>query len=203
MLGGKRIRLGLASATILALAAAGAWAQVNPKFVITGPVASEIGEKNMINIATAEAIAKACVRMAAQRGENAAVVILDNFGRVVYQYRMDGAAHYTTVNTAELNARTAFLTRRPSKVRMNNETRNPRLAVRDVGRGFYPEVGGLPIWVGDQIIGFIGVGNMARRPIGQTVPEWSDEICGFKAMEEVVGKQPPLGEDLPRPPVGR
>jgi uncharacterized protein GlcG (DUF336 family) len=198
MIESKRIPLGVAAAAILTLAAAGAWAQIDPKFVITGPVAAAIGEKNMINIATAEAIAKACVRMAAQRGENAAVVILDNFGRVVYQYRMDGAARYTTVNTAELNARTAYLTRRPSKLRMNNEIRDPSLAVRDVGRGFYPEAGGLPIWAGEQIIGFIGVGNMARRPTGNVPLEWSDEICGFRAMEEVVGRQPPLGEDLPR-----
>jgi uncharacterized protein GlcG (DUF336 family) len=190
--------LAFASAAFLACAAPGAEAQVDPKFVISGPAAAAIGEKNMINIATAEAIAHACARMAAERGQNAAIVILDNFGRVVFQYRMDGAAHYTTIDTAQLNARTAFLTRRPSKLRMNNEIQNPRLAVRDVGRGFYPEAGGLPIWVDDQIIGFIGVGNMARRPAGQTVPEWSDEICAHKAMEEVIGRQPPLGEDLPR-----
>lgn len=191
-------RLGLLAVTMLALTAANGEAQVNPKFVISGVAATSIGEMNMINIATAEAIAHACARMAAERGQNAAIVILDNFGRVVFQYRMDGAAQYTTIDTAELNARTAFLTRRPSKLRMNNEIQNPRLAVRDVGRGFYPEAGGLPIWVGDQIIGFIGVGNMARRPAGQTVPEWSDEICAQKAMLEVIGRQPPLGEDLPR-----
>jgi uncharacterized protein GlcG (DUF336 family) len=190
---GKKLLGTLAAGTFVAVAAAGASAQVDSRFVITGEVAAENGEMNMINAATAEAIADACERMAAERGQGVAIVILDNFGNVVHQHRTDGAARRTAIYTAELKAETALLTRRPSKERMNNVIRNPDVQVREWNLGYFPNSGGLPIWVGDQIIGFIGVGGMAPRP-----PEWSDEVCAHRAMEEVIGpgSQPPLGEDI-------
>ena len=185
----KRVFGGLAAGAIVALAAFSATAQVDSKFVITGADAARNGEMNMINAATAEAITNACRRMAEERDLDAAIVVLDNFGSVVHQHRMDGAARYTAIHTAELKAETARATRRPSVQRMNNVIRRPDRAVREWNLGFFPNAGGLPIWAGEQIIGFIGVGGMAARP-----PEWSDEICAHRAMEEVIGAQPPLTE---------
>ncbi len=187
----KRVIGGLAAGALVALAAAGASAQVDSSFVITGEVAAQIGEMNMINAETARGIADACERMAAERGLSTAIVILDNFGNVVHQHRMDGAARYIAIYTAELKAETAMLSRRPSKQRMNNVVRNPMRAVREWNFGFFPNAGGLPIWVGNQIIGFIGVGGMPPRP-----PEWSDEICAHRAIEAVIGPQPSLIEDI-------
>jgi uncharacterized protein GlcG (DUF336 family) len=180
---------GIAAGAIFALAAVGASAQVDSRFVVSGELAEEIGEMNMINAATAMAITQACVRMANEHNQHAAIVILDNFGNVVHQHRMDGAARYTAIHTAELKAKTALLTRRPSVLRMNNVIRDPDSAVREWNLGYFPNAGGLPIWVEHQIIGYIGVGGMAPRP-----PEWSDEICAHRAMEEVIGTQPPLSE---------
>ena len=186
---GKKMFGGLAASAIVALAAFSATAQVDPRFVITGPDAARNGELNMINAATAEAITNACRRMAEERDLDAAIVVLDNFGNVVHQHRMDGAARYTAIHTAELKAETARLSRGPTVQRMNNVIRRPDRAVREWNLGFFPNAGGLPIWVGEQIIGFIGVGGMAARP-----PEWSDEICAHRAMEEVIGPQPALLE---------
>ena len=191
MISDKRVFVGFAAGTILALAAASASAQVDPQFVITGEAATILGERNMINAATAEGIAKACERMATDRGQSAAIVILDNFGTVVHQHRMDGASRRIAIYTAELKAETARLTRGPSKLRMNNVIRRPERTLREWNLGHFPNAGGLPIWVGDQIIGFIGVGGMAPRP-----PEWSDEICAHRAMEQVIGPQPALVEDI-------
>jgi glc operon protein GlcG len=187
----KTIIGGLAAGALVALTAPGALAQVDSRFVITGEVAARIGEMNMINAATARGIADACQSMAEERGLSTAIVILDNFGNVVHQHRMDGAARRTAIYTAELKAETAMLVRAPSKQRMNNVARNPMRAVREWNLGFFPNSGGLPIWVGSQIIGFIGVGGMAPR-----VPEWSDEICAHRAMEQVIGPQPALIEDI-------
>jgi uncharacterized protein GlcG (DUF336 family) len=180
---------GLAASAIIALTAFSASAQVDARFVITGPDAVRNGELNMINAATAEAITNACRRMAVERDLDAAIVVLDNFGNVVHQHRMDGASRYTAIHTAELKAETARLSRGPSVIRMNSVIRRPDRAVREWNLGFFPNAGGLPIWVGEQIIGFIGVGGMAARP-----PEWSDEICAHRAMEEVIGPQPALLE---------
>src|SRR5262249_29523460 len=64
----------------------------------------------------------------------------------------------------------------------------------------FPNSGGLPIIVNDQLIGAIGVGGSAPR-IAQG---WSDEICAHKALTAVLGPQAPLLEDLPpKPPVNR
>jgi glc operon protein GlcG len=189
----SRLLGGLAIGAGVMFAAVGAMAQVDTRFVISGPDAAENGEMNMINAATAKGIAEACERLAAARDMDMAIVILDNFGNVVHQHRMDGAARYTAIYTAELKAETARLTRRPSKLRMNNVINNPAMEVREWNLGYFPNAGGLPIWVGNQIIGFVGVGGMAPRP-----PEWSDEICAHQAMEEVIGPQPPLVEDLQR-----
>lgn len=189
MIGNKRVIGGLAAGVVFALAAYSASAQVDPKFVVSGEDAAVLGEMNMINAATAEAITNACRRMAEEQDLDAAIVILDNFGSVVHQHRMDGAARYTAIHTAELKAETARLTRRPSVLRMNNVIRRPERAVREWNLGYFPNAGGLPIWAGDQIIGYIGIGGMAPRP-----PEWSDEICAHRAMEEVIGPQPALSE---------
>ncbi|MEY4878717.1 MAG: hypothetical protein RJB62_185 [Pseudomonadota bacterium] len=184
---------GLMVGAFSAMASANALAQVDARFVITGEDAAVNGEMNMINAATAKGIAEACERMAVEHNMGMAIVILDNFGNVVHQHRMDGAARYTAIHTAELKAETARLTRRPSKLRMNAVIQNPASEVREWNLGYFPNAGGLPIWVGNQIIGFVGVGGMNPRP-----PEWSDEICAHRALEEVIGPQPALVEDLPR-----
>ena len=186
-----RFYVGLLSAAAVALGIASAAAQVNPKFVITGKDAEDIGEMNMINGETARAVSEACERMAAERNQSAAIVILDTFGNRVHQHRMDGAGRYTAISTAEMKARTALLTRRPSSLRMFNVQRNPNQMAREFSLGYFPNAGGLPMYAGKQIIGFIGVGGMAPRP-----PEWSDEICAHRALTEVLGPQPAL----PTPP---
>jgi len=181
------------AAGVFALGAAGVMAQqVNPKLVITGKEAEDLGESNMINAATAEAISHACEKMAADHGQNAAVVIIDNFGNVVHEHRMDGAARYTAISTAELKAKTARLTRRATSLRQYNVERNPNEVAREFGMGYFPTGGGLPIWAGKQIIGFIGVGGQAPRD------GWSDEMCAWQALNQVVGQQPALPQAPPR-----
>ena len=185
-----KLYVGLLSAAAVAFSLASAAAQVNPKLVVTGKNAEEIGEMNMINGETARAVSEACEKQATERNMGAAIVILDTFGNRVHQHRMDGAARYTAISTAEMKARTALLTRRPSSLRMYNVNRDPNQTAREFSLGYFPNAGGLPIWAGKQIIGFIGVGGM------NPTPEWSDERCAWNALNQVVGPQPAL----PPPP---
>ncbi|MGH8255185.1 MAG: GlcG/HbpS family heme-binding protein [Steroidobacteraceae bacterium] len=186
----RRLLTVLTAAAALALGLGAAQAQVNPKLVIGGKAAESMGDANIINGRTAEAIAHACEKMAADHGDAVAVVVLDPFGNVVHEHRMDGAAHYVAIHTAEMKAHTALLLRQPSSLRQNDVVRNPALLPQELAEGFFPVAGGLPIWAGKQIIGFIGVGG--QRP----TPQWSDQICAWQALEQVVGPQPPL----PPPP---
>ena len=176
-------------------------AQIAPSspFVVSGEAAKRIHDFSMINLATAERIADACENLARKENVGISVYILDNEGNHVYMHRMDGQG-YVSIVTAEMKARTAVLTHQPSKARMNRVVQNPDTELQQIQIGLFPNSGGLPIIVNDQMIGAIGVGGSAPR----LAEGWSDEICAHKALTEVLGPQPPLIQDLPpRAPVNR
>src|SRR5262249_18075462 len=172
------------------------FAQNSPsQFVISGETARKIHDFTTINLATAERIAETCERLAQKEGVAISIYILDNDGNHVYMHRMDGQG-YLNIVTAEMKARTALMGREPSKSRMNRVIQNPDAELQQIQLGLFPNSGGLPIIVNDQMIGGVGVGGSAPR----VAQGWSDEICAQKAMTEVLGPQPPLLEDLPPRP---
>jgi uncharacterized protein GlcG (DUF336 family) len=194
----RRFHVAAMLCVLLALAVT-ASAQAPSQFVIGGDAAKKIHDSTTINLATAERLAETCERLAKAEGVAISVYVLDNAGNHVYMHRMDGQG-YLNVITAEMKARTALLSRAPSKARMNNVIQNPDSELQQIQIGFFPNSGGLPIIVNDQMIGAIGVGGSAPR----VAQGWSDEICGHKALTEVLGPQPPLLQDLPpRPAVNK
>src|SRR5947207_11057040 len=192
------LRTILVLCAILTIAAT-ASAQAPSQFVIGGDTAKKIHDYTTINLATAERLAETCERLARAQGVAISVYVLDNDGNHVYMHRMDGQG-YLNIVTAEMKARTALMSRAPSKALMNTVIQNPDAELQRIQIGFFPNSGGLPLIVKDQMIGAIGVGGSAPR----VAQGWSDEICGHKAMTEVLGPQPPLLEDLPaRPAVNK
>ena len=196
----KMLKLGLLAAGALALGGVAYAQSVPARFVVSGKAAEEIRDFTTINLATAERIAEICERLASEEaqkvGRPVAITthIVDNDGNDVYVHRMDGQG-YLNIITAEMKARTALMGREPSKNRMNRVIENPAAELQQIQLGMFPNSGGLPIVVNNQLIGAAGVGGSAPR-----VQEgWSDEICLHKAMTEVLGPQPPLPQDLPRP----
>src|SRR5947199_7352113 len=192
----KRFHVAALVFAVLALAATASAQSSTSQFVVGGEKAQKIHDFSTINLATAELIAEKCEDLARKEGVAISVYILDNDGNHVYMHRMDGK-DYLNIVTAEMKARTALLTRAPSKARMNQVLQNPDSELQQIQIGFFPNSGGLPIIVNDQLIGAIGVGGSAPR----VAQGWSDEICAHKAMIEVLGPQPPLVEDL-RPQAG-
>ena len=69
-----------------------AYADDSDKFVVRGDATKVLMEQNEINVATAEAISKACVDEANKQGVKVSIAIYDQFGEPVYMYRMDGQA---------------------------------------------------------------------------------------------------------------
>src|SRR6185312_2856121 len=168
---------------------------VPAQFVVSGKAAEKIQDFSTINLATAERIADACEKAAGAEGVQISVMVLDKDGNHVYMDRMDGQG-YLNIVTAEMKARTALMGREPSKVRMNRVIKDPNSELQQIQLGFFHNSGGLPIVVNKQLIGVVGVGGSAPR-----VPVWSDEICGHKALTEVIGASvAPLVEDLPPRP---
>jgi glc operon protein GlcG len=184
----------MAAAAAVALLGAGASrAEDGSQFVIRGDATKNILEQNEINIATAEAISKACIEEAVKQGVRVSVAIIDQFGEPVYLYRMDGQ-NKINIDTAMMKARTVLNTRQPSKATMNAVLQGRSSELRQFSFGNFANSGGLPIVInGNQFIGAIGVGGSAPKP-----PEWSDEICAWRALTKVMGQQPPLLPDVQR-----
>ncbi len=168
-----------------------AYADDGDKFVVRGDATKVLMEQNQINVATAEAISKACVDEANKQGVKVSIVIYDQFGEPVYMYRMDGQARIA-IETAMMKAHTVINTRQPSKAVMNQVLTGRSSELRQYSFGNFANSGGLPIIVnGNQMIGAIGVGGSAPN-----LPTWSDEICAWRAMTKVIGPQPALLPDV-------
>jgi glc operon protein GlcG len=181
-----------AAAAVVAIAGVATAAETG-KFVQQGDAAKALLEQNTINIATAEAIGKACIDEATKQGVKVSVVITDQFGEPVWFYRMDGQGKIN-VDTAFMKAKTALNMRAPSKTIMNQVLQGRSSELRQYSFGNFANSGALPIIInGNQLIGVIGVGGSAPKP-----PVWSDEICAWRALTRVIGPQPPLLPDVQR-----
>jgi uncharacterized protein GlcG (DUF336 family) len=184
-------KIGLLAATAVVAIAGAACAEESDKFLVRGEASKAFMEQNQINVATAEAIGKACVEEAVKQGERISIVILDQFGEPVYFYRMDGQGKIN-IETAFMKARTVLNTRQPSKATMNQVLTGRSSEARQISFGNFPNSGALPILInGNQFIGAVGVGGSAPA-----LPEWSDEICAHRALTKVMGPQPPLLPDV-------
>jgi glc operon protein GlcG len=188
-----KCHVGLPAAAIVAALIGPGRAADSDQFVIRGDATKTIMEQNEINVATAEAVGKACVDEAVRQGLGVSIAIIDQFGEPVYLYRMDGQAKIA-VDTAMMKARTVLNTLRPSKATMNEVLTGRSSELRQYSRGNFANSGGLPIVVnGNQLIGAIGVGGSAPN-----LPTWSDEICAWRALTKVMGPQPALLPDIQR-----
>ena len=158
-----KLYAGLLVAVAAAALVAPSRADDSDKFVVRGDATKVIMEQNQINVATAEAISKACVEEAVKQGVRVSIVVYDQFGEPVYMYRMDGQAK-VAIETAMMKARTVVNTRQPSKATMNQVLSGRSSELRQYSFGNFANSGGLPVVInGNQMIGAIGVG--ARRPI--------------------------------------
>lgn len=186
-----KLYVGLAAAAAAVAMMGAAYAAESDQFVIRGDAAKQLLEQNSINIATAEKIAKVCIDEATKQGVRVSIAIYDQYGEPVYMYRMDGQAKIA-IETAMMKARTTLNTRQSSKAAMNAVARGGSEA-RQIMFGNFANSGGLPITInGNQFIGAIGVGGSAPKP-----GVWTDEICAYRALTAVMGKQPDLLPDLP------
>jgi uncharacterized protein GlcG (DUF336 family) len=158
-------------------------AQDRREFVITPEAAEKTLNLNEISVATAEELAKTCVAYAEERDLSLAVIILSPSGNIVYAYRMDGE-NPIEVDTAWRKAQTVLYMRTSTHAMVERYGQGMQATMFDLGQ--FPYTGGLPIMVGPQLIGAIGVGGASGA---------EDEKCGYEALTRVIGPQPPLVTD--------
>lgn len=157
-------------------------------FVITGPAAERIEEKNEISLDAAKKIAAHCEAAARAKGAAASIAILDQFGQQVFFERMDGLRGHRQIDAAIMKAHAVVVTHTPSHLELNRSITGEQ---SEFHSGFYHDIflasGGLPIVVDHQFLGAIGVGGSGF-----------DEVCARDALEAVIGPQPPLTPNIPR-----
>ena len=164
-----------------------------PSLTFSGPVPQQylidpqsgsrfgVHDHMTVSAEVAERLAHSCQDFARQHNASATVVIIDTAGRIIHEHRMDGQS-YLNQRAAEEKARTALITREPSRIITARSYEDLSTQMRMQQFGLNPQQGGYPIIVNDQIIGAIGVGGGAG----------GEELCARYALEQVFGPQPPI-----------
>lgn len=142
-----------------------------------GGRAADIANRPTLTIDGAKAVAGSAIRYAREHAApGAAVALVDAGGVLVYAERIDG----TFQNAANISigkARTAVLFGKPTRVFEDivNKGRYAMLALPEIA-SFTPLMGGVPIEIGGQVAGAVGVS-------GASSAAQDDEIASFAAAE--------------------
>jgi glc operon protein GlcG len=119
---------------------------------------AQVAERKGITVAAARKAIAAAAEAARKTSGTAAIAVVDEGGNLVAVERLDGTfAAGGPISIGK--ARTAVLFRRPTRFfeQLINEKRTAMVTVD----GFTPLIGGVPIEVGGQVVGAIGVSGAA------------------------------------------
>jgi glc operon protein GlcG len=130
-------------------------------FLLTAGASAQVAEQKGLTLEAARRVIDAAVAEARRNNVGGAIAVVDAGGHVVALERLDG----TFAASAEISigkARTAALFRRPTRFFENviNQGRTAMAALPSLP-DFTPLQGGVPIEVGGQVIGAIGISGAA------------------------------------------
>ena len=132
-------------------------------------------EKNM-SLELANQIAAAAVASCSASGYNVAATVVDRAGSVRAVQRADNAGPHT-LSASEQKAFTSASGKNTTLAMMESAQKNPGAANVAHITGFLLLGGGVPVKVGNEVIGAVGVGG---APGGHL-----DEVCAMAALDKV------------------
>jgi len=141
-----------------------------------GVTAQAVRSERTISLELATQVAAGTVAACAAQGHAVAATVVDRAGVVKAVQRADNAGPHT-LGSAERKAWTAASTKTPTLAMMEGAQKNPAAANLVHLPGFLLLGGGVPIKVGNETIGAVGVGG---APSGQI-----DEQCALAALDKV------------------
>ncbi|MDX8521719.1 GlcG/HbpS family heme-binding protein [Mesorhizobium dulcispinae] len=144
----------------------------------SGASAEVLQERNMpmdIALELAQGAVKAC----AAHNYNVSAAVVDRAGVLRALLRADNAGVHTP-DAARRKAYTAVSARTPTSAMAKNVQDNPGAAQLAAIDDFLILAGGVPVKIGNETIGAVGVGG---APGGNL-----DEACALAAIEEIEGK---------------
>jgi uncharacterized protein GlcG (DUF336 family) len=129
-----------------------------------------------VSLGLAQAIAQGAVEQCRKDGFRVTATVMNRAGQVIVVLRDDGSSPHT-VDTSRRKAYTSVALRRSSSELGQVIAGNPALAgLKDIS-GVIVLGGGLPIRVGNEVIGSVGVG-------GSPSPD-KDEVCAKAGLDQV------------------
>ena len=135
---------------------------------------AQLADKKVLTLEGAKKIAAAAEAEARKNNGNVVIAVVDDGGHLVYLQRIDGT-QTGSIEVAIQKARTAQAFKRPTKVFEDAIAggRNALIALH----GALPLEGGLPIMVGGQLVGAIGVSGVKSTEDGQIAKAGADSLA--------------------------
>ncbi len=124
----------------------------------------ELATKKILTLEAAKLMAAAAQAEAKKNSWNMVICVVDDGGHLIYLERMDGT-QLASVQVAQDKARTAVLFKRPSKA-LEEAVKGGRTVVMKLA-GAIPVEGGIPVMVGTELVGAIGVSGASSSQDGQ------------------------------------
>lgn len=136
-------------------------------------------KQTSLGTAAAVELANAAVAACSAEGYNVAAAVTDRAGILLALVRAENAGAHTA-NAATAKAYTSASSRNPTSGMAETVSKNPAAAGLVDIPGFLVLAGGVPLKIGKDTIGAIGVGG---APGGQL-----DEACATKAIEKLADR---------------
>ena len=138
--------------------------------------AAQLADKKALTLEAAKKIAMAAEAEAKKNSWNVVIAIVDDGGHLVYLQRLDGT-QTGSIDVAIKKAQTAISFKRPTKV-FEDAVAGGRQVILALP-GALPIEGGVPITIGGQIIGAIGVSGVKSTEDGQIAKAGADAAAAL------------------------
>jgi len=137
---------------------------------------AQLADKKALTLEAAKKIATAAEAEAKKNNWNVVIAIVDDGGHLVYLQRIDGT-QTGSIDVAIKKAQTAISFKRPTKV-FEDAVAGGRQVILALP-GALPIEGGVPITIGGQIIGAIGVSGVKSTEDGQIAKAGADAAAAL------------------------
>lgn len=139
---------------------------------VTGAHA-QLADKKAMTLEGAKKIAAASEAEARKNNWNVVIAIVDDGGHLVYLQRMDGT-QTGSIDVAIGKARTSAAFKRPTKV--FDDLAKTRPSIISIGGDAVLLEGGVPIMVGGQLVGAVGVSGVTSQQDAQAAQAGIDAL---------------------------
>lgn len=136
-------------------------------------VNAQLADKKVLNLEGAKKIAAGAEAEARKNGWNVVIAVVDDGGHLLYLQRIDGT-QTGSIDVAIGKARTAAAFKRPTKV--FDELAKTRPSIMTIGAEVVLLEGGIPVVIGGQIVGAVGVSGVTSQQDAQIAQAGIDAL---------------------------